>query len=145
MGGPIKFPAKYLGAIPQIKTHLRLDSIINMENRDVCEAEFLKNQPVAAFCGIANPEGFRQILQDTQVQLKMFQAFPDHHEYSLNDIKELESRAKREGAKLILVSEKDAVKLKDFKFLLPFYKVVIDLEILEGREIFNNKITTNRH
>jgi len=25
---------------------------------------------------------------------------------------------------------------------LPFYKVVIDLEILEGREIFNKKITT---
>jgi len=27
---------------------------------------------------------------------------------------------------------------------LPFYKVVIDLEILEGREIFNKKITTSR-
>ena len=38
---------------------------------------------------------------------------------------------------MILVSEKDAVKLKDIKFSLPFYKVVIDLEILEGREIFN--------
>ena len=49
-----------------------------------------------------------------------------------------------EGGKLILVSEKDAVKLKDIKFSLPVYKVVIDLEILEGREIFNKKITTTR-
>lgn len=144
LGGPVKFPSKHLGSIPQIKTHLRLDSIINMENGEVCEAEILKNQPAAAFCGIANPEGFRQILQDTQVQLKMFTAFPDHHKYSLSDVKELESGALREGGGLVLVSEKDAVKLKGFKFSLPFYKVVIDLEILEGREIFNNKITTSR-
>ena len=144
-GGPIKFPSKYLGAIPQIKAHLRLDSIISMDNGDVCEVEVLKNQSVAAFCGIAYPEGFRQILQDTHIQLKLFKVFPDHHEYSLNDIKELEVKALKEGVKLILVSEKDAVKIKDFKFSLPFYKVVIDLEILEGREIFNNNITTNRH
>jgi tetraacyldisaccharide 4'-kinase len=141
-GGPIKFSPKFLGTIPQIKTHLRLDSIINMENGDVCDAEILKGQPVIAFCGIAKPEGFRQILQDAQVQLKMFKAFPDHHEYSLNEIKELESIASQEGAKFILVSEKDAVKLNGMKFSLPFFKVVIDLEILEGREIFNKKITT---
>jgi len=142
LGGPVKFSQKFLGSIPQIKTHIRLDSIINMENDDVCDAETLKNQPVVAFCGIANPEGFRQILEDSQVQLKMFKAFPDHHVYSLQDIKDLESRALKEGGKFILVSEKDAVKLKDIKFSLPFYKVVIDLEILEGREIFNKKITT---
>jgi tetraacyldisaccharide 4'-kinase len=141
-GGPVKFASKYLGSIPQIKTHLRLDSIVNMQNGDVCDAEVLKGQPVIAFCGIAKPEGFRQILQDVQVQLKMFKAFPDHHEYSLNDIKELESIASQEGVKYILVSEKDAVKLKDVKLSLPFFKVVIDLEILEGREFFNKKITT---
>ena len=144
LGGPVKFSQKFLGSIPQIKTHLRLDSIINMENDDVCDAEALKNQPVVAFCGIANPEGFRQILEDSQVQLKVFKAFPDHHVYSLQDIKDLESRALEKGGKLILVSEKDAVKLKDIKFSLPFYKVVIDLEILEGREIFNKKIPTTR-
>jgi len=72
----------------------------------------------------------------------MFKAFPDHHEYSLNDIKELESIASQEGVKFILVSEKDAVKLKNMKLSRPFFKVVIDLEILEGREIFNKKITT---
>ena len=42
----------------------------------------------------------------------------------------------------MLLSEKDAVKLKGMKFSLPFYKVVIDLEILEGREIFNKQITS---
>ena len=89
-----------------------------MNNGDVCEVEVFKNQSVAAFCGIAYPEGFRQILQDTHIQLKMFKAFPDHHEYSLNDIKQLESQALAEGVKFVLLSEKDAVKLKDIKFSL---------------------------
>ena len=76
------------------------------------------------------------------MQLKLFNAFPDHYEYSLNDIKQLESQALASGAKFVLLSEKDAVKLKGLKFSLPFYKVVIDLEILEGREIFNKQITS---
>ena len=47
----------------------------------------------------------------------------------------------KEGARFLLLPEKDAVKLKDMKFTLPFFKVVIELEILEGRETFNKKIT----
>jgi tetraacyldisaccharide 4'-kinase len=142
--GPIKFDPHTLGSIPQIKTHLRLDSIIRMDNEDVLEPEVLKNEPVAAFCGIAKPEGFRQILLDSQIQLKFFKAFPDHHPYTLQDIKELEARAIKEGARFLLIPEKDAVKLQGMKFSLPFFKVVIELEILEGREIFNKQITTRR-
>jgi tetraacyldisaccharide 4'-kinase len=142
--GPIKLDPHILGSIPQIKTHLRLDSVIRMDNEDVLEAEVLKNEPVAAFCGIAKPEGFRQILLDSQIQLKFFKAFPDHHPYTLQDIKELEARAVKEGARFFLIPEKDAVKLKGMKFSLPFFKVVIELEILEGRETFNKQITTRR-
>jgi len=56
----------------------------------------------------------------------------------------LEARAIKEGARFLLVSEKDAVKLKGMKFSLPLYKVVIELEILEGRETFNKQITRQR-
>ena len=140
----IEFDQTILGSIPQIKTHLRLDSIISMDDEAVRDAEILKNEPVAAFCGIAKPEGFRQILLDSPVQLKFFKAFPDHHSYTLQGIKELEARAIKEGARFLLVSEKDAVKLKGMKFSLPLYKVVIELEILEGRETFNKQITRQR-
>ncbi len=139
--GPIKFDPRLIGSIPQVKTHLRLDSVIRMEDDEILDAEMLKDEPVAAFCGIAKPEGFRQILLDSQVKLKLFKAFPDHHSYTLQDIKELEARAVKEGARYILIPEKDAVKLKGVQFSVPFFKVVIELEILEGREIFNRQIT----
>ena len=140
-GGAINFDPRLLGSVTQVKTHLRLDSIIRMDDEEVLGAEILKNEPVAAFCGIAKPEGFRQILLDSQIQLKFFKSFPDHHPYTLQDIKKFEARAIKEGAKFILLPEKDAVKLKDMKFTLPFFKVVIELEIIEGRETFNKQIT----
>jgi len=115
-----------------------------MNDEEVLDAEILKNEPVAAFCGIAKPEGFRQILLDSQIQLKFFKVFPDHHLYTSQDVKELQARAEKEGARFLLVPEKDAVKLKGMKFSLPVFKVVIELEILEGRETFNKQITTRR-
>ena len=141
-GGPINFDLCLLGSIPQVKTHLRLDSVIRMNDDEVLDIEILKNEQVAAFCGIAQPEGFRQILSDFQIRPKFFQSFPDHHTYTLQNIKELEARAVKEGARFLLLPEKDAVKLKDMELTLPFFKVVIELEILEGRETFNKKITT---
>ncbi|MFP6637398.1 MAG: tetraacyldisaccharide 4'-kinase [Nitrospinaceae bacterium] len=143
-GGAIKLNPKLLGSIPQVKTNLRLDSMIRMEDGEVLDADFLINEPVVAFCGIAKPEGFRKILLDSKVQLKFFKAFPDHHPYTQQDIKELEACAVKQGARFLLISEKDAVKLKGMKFSLPFYKVVIELEILEGRETFNQQITAKR-
>ena len=143
-GGPVDFDPQLLESVPQVKTHLRLDSIIRMSDEEVLDAEILKGEPVAAFCGIAKPEGFRQILLDTKIQLKLFRAFPDHHAYTLKDIKDLEASAEKEGVRFILISEKDAVKLKNMKLTGPFFKVVIELEILEGRETFNKQITARR-
>ena len=134
--GPVNFDLP----IPQIKTHLRLDSVIRMDDEEVLDVETLKNEPVAAFCGIAKPEGFKQILLDSQIQLKFFKAFADHHPYTLQDIEELEARAIKEGARFLLVSEKDAVKLKGMKFSLPVFKVVVELEILEGRKTLDKKL-----
>ena len=38
------------------------------------------------------------------------------------------------GAKLIVTTEKDAVKLKKYDFTLPVYAVRIALDILKGRD-----------
>ncbi len=139
-GGAINFDPRLLGSVPQMKTHLRLDSIIRMNDEEVLDVEILKNEPVAAFCGIAKPDGFRQILLDSQIHPKFFKVFPDHYPYTVQDIRELEASAIKKGARFILLPEKDAVKLKDMELTLPFFKVVIEIEILEGRETFNKQL-----
>ncbi len=69
-----------------------------------------------------------------------YHPFPDHHEYTSADLRAIEETARRVGAKYILTTEKDAVKLNPNSFSLPAYKVSLDMEILEGREVFNRHV-----
>ncbi len=138
---PGNFDPRIPSSVPKIKMRQRLSCIIRVDDDEVLSAAVLKNAPVAAFCGLAKPESFRQMLLDAQAQLKFFRAFPDHHPYTSRDVEELQTRAAQEGARFLLVTEKDAVKLKGIKFSLPLLKVVTEIEILEGRDAFTKRIT----
>ncbi|TDJ49117.1 MAG: hypothetical protein E2O45_05245, partial [Nitrospina sp.] len=50
------------------------------------------------------------------------------------ELQAIENRARQSGAKLIVTTEKDAVKLQEHAFGLPVYAVRITLEILEGQD-----------
>ena len=58
----------------------------------------LKDVPVAAFCGLGNPAGFRHTIQSCGYNLAGFREFPDHHCYSRADIEALAAWADRLGA-----------------------------------------------
>jgi tetraacyldisaccharide 4'-kinase len=72
----------------------------------------LKTQPVAAFCGIGNPNGFRRTLADLETQICAFRSFPDHHAYTRADVAELRGWAEKQAKECLLVTtQKDLVKL----------------------------------
>ncbi len=87
---------------------------------------------VAAFCGIGNPERFRQYLVGTGLELAGFRAFPDHHRYKDGDIAALENMAEKHGADYLLTTEKDRVKLHGRKFNLHIKYLSFELELGEG-------------
>jgi len=126
--------------LPVVKLTLRLDSVLKFDDGEFLDVKELHNQPVAAFSGIANPDDFRKILEQTGTRLVYYHPFPDHHVYTLSDLQLIESSARKAGAKFILTTEKDGVKLKSNSLILPFYKVTLEMEILEGREIFNQHV-----
>jgi tetraacyldisaccharide 4'-kinase len=75
--------------------------------------EVLREKPVAAFCGIGNPQSFRRTLENLGTQLQSFRLFPDHHAYSPNDIEELQEWAHtHEDDCLVVTTQKDLVKLR---------------------------------
>jgi len=96
-------------------------------------------KPVAAFCGIGNPESFFSLLRGAGCQLKDTSAFRDHHKYTQADIDRLVNHAAHNGAEAILTTAKDAVKLKLLSFTLPCYVVNIAMNI-EGEERFLDHI-----
>ena len=129
--------------VPVIETALRVKSVVRLDNQETMDAEILRDQPVAAFCGIAKPGDFRHTLETAGARVVFFSAFRDHHRYVANDLEIIEKEARKRGAKYILVSEKDSVKIDPSLFSLPVFKVSIDVEILAGREGFTKLLLKN--
>lgn len=75
--------------------------------------EQLKGKPVVAFCGIGNPESFRQTLKDLGATVLELRTFPDHHPYTREDVEALQAWAGTLPADATLVcTQKDWVKLR---------------------------------
>jgi tetraacyldisaccharide 4'-kinase len=91
--------------------------------------------PVAAFCGIGNPQSFFNHLELNGEKLVLQKSFKDHHVYTQNDITQLENAAKEAGAKQLVTTAKDAVKLRDLSFDIPCYSVEIEIKIAEEEEL----------
>jgi tetraacyldisaccharide 4'-kinase len=85
-------------------------------------------QPVAAFCAIGNPQAFFTHLRRDGHTLTHARAFPDHHPYTQGEIDAFTREAERRGARSLVTTAKDAVKLRAFRFALPVYVNEIVLE-----------------
>jgi tetraacyldisaccharide 4'-kinase len=86
--------------------------LINSE-RVTAGLERLSGNTVAAFCGIGNPEAFRQTLIDLGAKVVAWQAFADHHRYSAHEVEELQVWAERLPKEcLIATTQKDLVKIR---------------------------------
>jgi len=73
----------------------------------------LQDQPVAAFCGLGNPQSFWRLLTVSGLRLIHRQAFPDHYRPSVSELDHLVQTASRQGAQHLLMTEKDAENLPD--------------------------------
>ena len=67
--------------------------------------------PVFAIAGIARPEAFFADLRALGCDVAGTQVFRDHHSFSRKDVERIVAAAKRSGARLIVTTEKDYVRL----------------------------------
>lgn len=86
--------------------------------------------PVAAFCGVGNPRSFFN-----QQQLVLEKTFPDHHRYSQADVDSLIESARQAGARSLITTAKDAVKLQSLSFSLPLFVLEIEPQIENEAEL----------
>ena len=68
--------------------------------------------PVLAFCGLAKPEQFIELLRESGVDVRDGIALRDHHLYREQDFSHILATADAVGARLLLTTSKDAVKLE---------------------------------
>jgi tetraacyldisaccharide 4'-kinase len=91
---------------PQGLVQAKGKSIVSMDN--------LKSKKVCAFCGIANPGSFKNILLGAQADILSFNPFPDHYNYTTYDLEELKKQFISVRADYLITTEKDAVRLYDY-------------------------------
>jgi tetraacyldisaccharide 4'-kinase len=75
-------------------------------------------QPVAAFCALGNPRAFFEHLRRDGFELCYTRAFRDHHAYTPADVAAVAREAVRRGARALLTTAKDGVKLRGRDFAL---------------------------
>lgn len=79
---------------------------------DPLAAESIHGRSVLAFCGIAQPNAFRETLVELGADIRDLRTFGDHHNYTLVDVESLTAWAAASPADSVLVTtQKDWVKL----------------------------------
>lgn len=84
--------------------------ILRAQSNPGPEAEDIKEKPVVAFAGIANPEKFFRALRESGCEVKSTHAFDDHHPFTRIDLGYLRADAESLNARLV-TTEKDAARL----------------------------------
>ena len=83
--------------------------------------------PVFVFCGIASPHRFMDTLKTLSLKVADAVFFADHQHYDEGKINKLSEEAKKRGAKALLTTEKDLIKLKTFNIELPIYSLCMEI------------------
>ena len=81
---------------------------IGEEHRELAA---LRGAAVEVVCAVGNPDSVRRSVELGGVEVAKLRAFPDHHRYRREEVDELQIAA-RSNKRLLVTTEKDAVKLE---------------------------------
>lgn len=112
--------------------HRSAQALGGLDNGD--ELRSLGDRPVGAFCGIGNPDAFKAMLLRAGLNLRAFEAFPDHHTFTPAELQGLRDRRRALGLECWLTTMKDAARLGDVATTLPARSVMLSLRFEEDAE-----------
>jgi tetraacyldisaccharide-1-P 4'-kinase len=107
------------------------------------------------FCGIGEPESFRQLLVREKIIINDFMKFPDHHNFTNKDITKIIDSYNRSASGSLITTQKDFVRIKNSELVLkaksenlyknllfnyPLYYAKIKMQIEKNAEILHKDI-----
>ena len=97
--------------------------------------EKFKNKKLFAIAGIGNPKNFFKLLEENNLDVYKKLIFPDHYQFSKDEMKKIIESSKNEGCHIIM-TEKDYYKINDFKLKELDY-IKVSLEINQKEKLLN--------
>lgn len=136
-----RFIRPYTSA-PVFEMHVHADKLKNLCTQEECSVDALLHKHILIFCGIGSPESFVQTVKQCSPSSVESYFFPDHHDYTRDDVRRIFDRAVREGREMMVTTEKDAVKLSIKENpVVPVFslnaRVVFHPDIEEHKELFS--------
>ncbi len=100
----------------------------------------MKGKRIVAVSAIGNPASFEQTLEDLGTEIIESLRYPDHHDYTMQEMQDVLRRAESQGAEAIVITEKDAVKIPaeviQSRWPIPVYVICVEVNFQEGGEEF---------
>ena len=87
-----------------------------------------KNKRIMTFAGIGNPINFFNLLKKNNINVIEEKGFPDHHNYSESELKNLINKSKEKNS-ILLTTEKDYFRINEnYRKNINFLKIVVDIQ-----------------
>ena len=115
---------------------IQKDLKIYYSNYKPLNIQEFKDKKLLVISGIANPENFFKILKDNKMNIQKKMVYPDHYEFTKNEMIKIIEHAKKNDFQIIM-TEKDYYKIKDFSLENIKY-LRIKLEIEKEEEFIQN-------
>lgn len=112
---------------------------------DGIDVSYMKNKKVMAVSAIGNPASFEQTIGDIGAEIVESLRFPDHHDYTSEEMMDVFQQAQNQGAEAIVITEKDAVKIPDgimkAKRPIPVFVISVEVTFEAGNKEFKELLT----
>ena len=129
--------ARYLGRFGKARTFFSRyvsSAVLLFERPGSLGTDTICGKEVALFCGIGDPESFKNHIEGMGISVKGVLAFRDHHAYTLKDISKIRDWGRSIGVDTLLTTEKDMARLQG---LIGGSQAT---EIIGGMEVFALRI-----
>ena len=101
----------------------------------------IQGMRVGLFCGIANPRSFKKIIEGLGGEIAFEWILADHEAALAGPLKKFSDRCHQGGAKILVTTEKDFVKLPCLDSeILPIFYVEIEARVATGNRTWENLI-----
>jgi tetraacyldisaccharide 4'-kinase len=108
-----------------------VNGIIDRYSRQ--EVDGLTKEPIFGFSGIARNADFQNTVKDLGFKANGFLEFSDHHHYTAHDLNDIQSKAENAGARRLITTEKDLVRLSPPN-PFPLELIVVGVEVSFGND-----------
>lgn len=132
---------RWAPAVPVVESRHRPTGWLNGDG-DFRNLDEISDRPAAAFCGIGNPQAFQQTLIGVGQKIVAFRPFPDHRDYTREDVEDLQAWARGQPKDCVIVTtQKDLVKLRLARLgERELWALRIELEVEAGHEQLHEKL-----